>query len=128
MLPWIVSRLLDGQEVPLTAGRQVHDYLHVADVATAIDKVVDTDATGVFNVCSGQPTSVKQIASSWDRIVGKPELLKFGAIPDQQADPAWIVGNPGKFSERFGWQPSYDLETGLKNTIDWWIGLRQRER
>ncbi len=124
LMPWIVSRLLEDQEVPLTAGRQVHDYLHVADVAAAIDKVVDSDATGVFNICSGQPTSVRQIANFIGAKLEKPELLKFGAIPDRQADPAWIVGDPRLFADRFDWQPSYDLESGLEDAIDWWIGLR----
>ena len=77
-----ISRLLNDQP-PLVFedGRQMRDFVHVQDVARAFATVLDSDRQtwDVFNVGSGTPISVNEIAGVLARLLGKniaPEVLK----------------------------------------------------
>jgi nucleoside-diphosphate-sugar epimerase len=53
-------------------------------------------------------------------IIGRPELILYGAIPSSPADPVFICSNNRRLVENTGWSPKYGLEEGLRHTIAWW--------
>ncbi len=61
MVPGVITALLDNREFQATAGTQVRDYLHVDDAASALITLLREDASGLFNVCSGEPVTVRGI-------------------------------------------------------------------
>jgi nucleoside-diphosphate-sugar epimerase len=119
LVPSIVTRLLVGQPCPLSTGEQIRDYLHVDDVARAIVAITVGGVEGTVNIGGGAGASIATIAHTIARIIGRPDLLRFGAHPRRSDDPHMIVARPAKLCST-GWSPRYDLVRGLEETVSWW--------
>jgi len=122
LVPSVVRALLNGEPAKVTSGEQVRDYLHVADVASAIWAVARSSATGAVNIASGQPVTVAKIATAIADMLGRPDLLHLGALPYRDNEPMHIVGDPSRLRAT-GWQPQYNLSTGLADTLEWWQSM-----
>ena len=119
LVPYVVDTLLRGEPVDVTQGTQVRDFLHVADVASALVALALSQATGVVNVGSGRPVTVRQVVSTLETLIGRRGLVRFGARPDNPTDPPYVCADNRKLVAATGWSPVHDLESGLRNTIDW---------
>jgi nucleoside-diphosphate-sugar epimerase len=117
----VIRSLLRGEPARCSHGRQIRDYLHVQDVADGLVAVLDSEVRDAINVSSGQPTTLREIVSTIGRLTGRPELVQLGALPARANDVPLVVGSNAKAAV-LGWQPRYDLESGLLQTIEWWRG------
>ncbi|MEO8562917.1 MAG: NAD(P)-dependent oxidoreductase [bacterium] len=90
----IRRRLADGQTAELTSGNQVRDFLDVRDAGRLIADVALSAMLGPVNVCSGVPTTVRELAERIADEYGRRDLLHFGVRPDNQFDPPRVVGVP----------------------------------
>ena len=84
--PMIHRAALAGDDLPLTAGEQVRDFIAVEQVAAellaaAVDERVEPGVARVRNVGSGRPQTVRQFAEHWWREFGARGRLRFGALP-----------------------------------------------
>ena len=119
LVPLIIGKLRAGDPCPLTVGSQIRDYLHISDVAGAIWAVAQSALEGPVNIGSGQPISVAALAQQVGALLGRPDLLQLGAIPLPPGEPPFICANP-TLLRTTGWQPQYDLRTGVADTVAWW--------
>ncbi|BAX92333.1 NAD-dependent epimerase/dehydratase family protein [Mycobacterium shigaense] len=92
LVPYIRRQLGAGEEVLLTRGDQVRDFLDVADAAQMIADVALGDQQGAVNICSGEGVTVRQLAERIADDYGRHDLLRFGARPDNVFDPPRVVG------------------------------------
>ena len=130
LVPAIVLGLLRGEPFATTAGEQVRDYLHVEDVASAIWHVAQSRFTGAVNIASGTSITVRELASEVGRLMGRLDLLRFGALPYREDEPMVIQADASLLRDRLGWSPHYNLETGIAATVAWWqeaIAPEQRQ-
>lgn len=116
-----ISRLLNDQP-PLVFedGRQMRDFVHVQDVARAFATVLDSDREtwDVFNVGSGSPVSVNEIAGVLARLLGKniaPEVLNRYRVGDIRH----CFGDIAKIEQAYNFRPERDMETGMEELIAW---------
>jgi nucleoside-diphosphate-sugar epimerase len=123
LVPSVARHLLAGEEAPVSAGAQVRDFLHVRDCGAALAALLDSEVTGPVNVGSGKGTAVADVAAFVARIVGRPELLRLGALPG--ADETHVVAATERLRNEVGFVPRLDLEEGLRDAVEWW---RQRVR
>lgn len=112
LLPALVRRaigLRESQKSELHLGNQesVRDYLHVADVVEAYLLLARKGVPGeVYNVCSGEGVSARDLASE--------VLLRVGTTAEITTDPALVrgvdvpelVGSPAKLKRATGWRPT----------------------
>ena len=119
-VPAVINALLAGKPAPLTTGNEVRDFLHVEDVAAGIVAVALSKLTGIVEVGSGQPVTVREVASEIAGIIGRPDLLQFGAYQSATTDPPRVVADNSKLVSGTDWQPRFTLETGLRQTVEWW--------
>ena len=92
LVPHIRERILNNQPVELTSGNQIRDFLDVSVAGLMISHAAFSGLQGSINVCSGIPTSVRQLAENIADEYGRRDLLKFGARPDNLVDPSYVVG------------------------------------
>ena len=116
----MIRSLLDGQVAKVTPGEQVRDFLHVEDVASAIWSVAQSDMQGVVNIGSGRPVTVRDVVTQIGSILNKEDLIALGALPYGDSDPKFVCANNRRLVENTDWVPRYDLEKGLRHTIEWW--------
>jgi nucleoside-diphosphate-sugar epimerase len=84
--PMIRRAALAGDDLPLTAGEQVRDFISVEKVAErllglACDESVEPGLPRICNLGAGRPQSVRQFAEHWWREFGARGRLLFGALP-----------------------------------------------
>lgn len=92
LVPYLHKKLSSGEPAELTSGHQIRDFMDVADAARQIVCKAFGNESGAFNVCSGMPVTVRQLAENIADEYGRRDLLKFGARPDNLIDPICIVG------------------------------------
>jgi nucleoside-diphosphate-sugar epimerase len=119
-IPAVISSVLRGEATKLTPGGQVRDYLHIEDVASAMWAIAQKNLDGITNIGSGVPVTNREVAIKIGNILKRPELVRFGDLPYRPGDPMFVCADTRRLREQTGWQPGFDLEQGLINTIDWW--------
>jgi nucleoside-diphosphate-sugar epimerase len=119
MVPAVVNSLLRDVPFRATRGEQIRDYLHVEDAASALRFILRRGLSGVFNISSGTPVTVRNVMEWIGEMIGKPHLIQFGALPYREWEPMFVCGDNQKL-RRLGWQPNIPLREGLRDTIEWW--------
>lgn len=121
MIPALIEALLAGRPFPLSEGRQRRDLLHIDDLVTAILAASIAEGVGgeVINIATGEAPSIRAIARTIGKMLGRPELLKFGELPDRPNDIIDLRGDASKAERLLGWRATIPLERGLSRTIEW---------
>ena len=119
-VPAVMVAALRGEATRLTPGEQMRDYLHVADVAGAVWAAAQSGLSGPVNIGSGKPVAIRDLATRIGAILGRPELIRLGDLPYREGDPMFVCANTQLLKSTTGWAPRFDLEAGLRDTIDWW--------
>jgi nucleoside-diphosphate-sugar epimerase len=119
LVPSVGRALLAGEPVPTTRGNQVRDFLYVSDVAGAFAALVDSPFAGAVNVGSGDPVPVRVVVERLAALTGRPDLPRFGAIPEREGDPARLVADVSCLRDVVGFRPQVDLDEGLERTLEW---------
>lgn len=121
LIPSLIEALLAGRPFPLSEGRQTRDLLHVHDLVTAL--IAASEAPGVtgevINIATGIAPTIRSVASQIGKMMGRPELLRFGELPDRPNDTFDLRGDASKAECLLGWRPTISLSDGLAQTIEW---------
>lgn len=119
LLPHVALSVLAGREVPLTAGTQIRDFLHVDDVADGLVQALYAARPGAYNVSSGRGARLSRVLTELAQELGDPELLKFGERRRGEHDPDSVVGSNAALSG-LGWRPHHDLTQTIRSVADYW--------
>ncbi|KAF5428460.1 UDP-glucose 4-epimerase [Candidatus Methanophagaceae archaeon] len=118
VIPKFVSRVL-RDEPPLIYGdgQQTRDFTFVKDVVTANIRAMNSDATGVFNIASGNRITIQELAELVMKLMDKD----LGVILEEprKGDVLHSLADVSKAKAGFGYEPGYRLETGLEETVKW---------
>jgi len=116
LVPTVIRRLMLEQEIPLSKGLQIRDFIYVDDVAEAVARLLRQGAGGIFNLGTGIGTSVRDIALRIATHFDAAHLLKFGAL-EERAEPPVLVADVTKLRHTLGWQPEISTELGIARTL-----------
>jgi dTDP-6-deoxy-L-talose 4-dehydrogenase (NAD+) len=94
LVPYIHNKLLKEETVELSNSNKILDYLNVSEASQAIVKIALSYRQGPFNICSGKPITIKELAEEIADIYGRRDLLKFNTNPENFIDPINILGIP----------------------------------
>lgn len=92
LFPTLHRKLADGEPMRLSSGDKVRDFLDVAEAGRLIATLAETGQTGVANVCSGRPVTIRQVAEEIADIYGRRALLEFGTATVHPRDPEAVAG------------------------------------
>ena len=116
----VIQALLNNEPALCSHGNQVRDFLYVQDVADAFVALLESSVVGPVNIASGQPVQLKAIISAIAEQLERTELVHLGALSVAGDEPPFIVADIRRLQTEVGWQPKYDITTGLAQTITWW--------
>lgn len=93
-------------------GGQLRDFVHVRDVARANVIALRSDVGGAFNIASGQPRSVLDMAAALCRAFGAdgPEVTGQYRLGDVRH----VVAAPDRAAQRLGFEAEVDFEAGMR--------------
>jgi dTDP-glucose 4,6-dehydratase len=121
LIPLFVTNAVRDESLPLYGdGRNVRDWLHVADHCRAVLFLLERGAPGeVYNVAGGNERENIEITHEVLRLLGKPRSL-IKPVEDR-------VGHDRRYSldasklRRLGWSPQVPFETGIEETVRWYV-------
>ena len=116
----VIIKLIQNKTAPCSHGNQIRDFLHVEDVASAFVSLLMSNVEGPVNIASGKPIVLKEIILSIADKLGKNSLIKLGALPHKENEPSVIFADTQRLLSEVIWQPQYDIDRGIRETIDWW--------
>lgn len=125
LVPSVIGSLLHDEPARCTHGRQLRDYLHVADVASAFAAILDGKVEGIVNIGSGEEVTVRALVEMIADAVGAPRsILEFGAIGAAPGDSPRVVADVRRLRDEVDFRPRWQLGDGLAQTVKCW---RSRE-
>ncbi|MDO4571288.1 MAG: NAD(P)-dependent oxidoreductase [Planctomycetia bacterium] len=111
LVPHLIENLSKNRPVSIRSPQLVKDYLFAGDVAAAFVALLSSDATGCFNICSGIPIKVGDLATEIARHYGREDLLEFQNEPTSQ--PPMILGDNSRLVKEVGFEQNLDPRTRL---------------
>ncbi|RMD97529.1 MAG: SDR family NAD(P)-dependent oxidoreductase [Calditrichaeota bacterium] len=121
ILNWFIANAMT--EKPITVygeGKQTRDYVYIEDVVDAFLRAgISPAADGeVFFVGSGVETVFLDMVNEIVRAVGQGEIVHV-PFPEtrEKIDIKRFVVTYQKINQRLGWEPRYDLRTGIERTV-----------
>ena len=87
----------------MSAGEQLRDYVPVQEVAEQLVFLLEhPDASGIFNICSGEPVSVRRLVERHVKERDARIRLNLGVIPYPVYEALAFWGSPDKITSLRG--------------------------
>ena len=90
-------------ELDMSGGEQVRDFLPIQEAARIIvDLALSPTDVGIVNVCSGKPTTVRELAETWIAERHSSITMNLGRLPYSEIEPMSFWGNRSKLDSILG--------------------------
>ena len=126
LIPLMISRALADESLPVYGkGANVRDWLHVYDHCVAIDLIVRKGRVGeVYNVGGHNERTNLEVVKTILKALGKPESL-ITYVADRKGHDMRYAIDPTKLETELGWVPKYNFDTGIAQTIQWYLDNKE---
>lgn len=126
LIPLMISRALADEELPVYGkGENVRDWLHVSDHCEAIDLIIRKGRPGeIYNVGGHNERTNLEVVKTILKALDKPEtLIRF--VTDRPGHDMRYAIDPTKMETELGWKPRYTFDTGIRQTIQWYLDHKE---
>ena len=120
-----IADIIQGKSEPtvkvgdLTRQRDVTD---VRDQVSALITLLEHGKSGeVYNVCSGRNISMKELLDKMIKISNKEISIEEDPEKLRIIDEPIIPGDSSKIRKECSWKQEYDIDTTLKDSIEFWL-------
>lgn len=126
LIPLMIIRALNDEKLPVYGkGENVRDWLHVLDHCLAIDLILRHGKVGeVYNVGGHNERTNLSVVKTILKALGKPETL-IHYVTDRPGHDLRYAIDPQKIERELSWKPQYNFETGMQNTIEWYLNNKE---
>ncbi|MFD1179390.1 dTDP-glucose 4,6-dehydratase [Paenibacillus puldeungensis] len=122
LIPLMISKALTDEPLPVYGdGLNIRDWLYVEDHCSAIDLVIHQGRNGeVYNIGGNNERTNLHIVRTILAELGKPESL-IKHVEDRPGHDRRYGIDPTKTMTELGWKPKHSFETGIEETIRWYL-------
>jgi dTDP-glucose 4,6-dehydratase len=131
LIPLMIVRSLRGQSLPVYGtGSNVRDWLHVEDHASALTTVLAKASPGeTYNIgCFSERSNLDIIHAICDLVdefshplLSGPRRQLITFVEDRPAHDKRYAIDASKLHEALGWKAAHDLDSGLRQTVRWYL-------
>jgi dTDP-glucose 4,6-dehydratase len=134
VVPLFVTNAIDNSPVPLYGdGKNVRDWLHVADHCRALDLLIECGRDGdVYNIGGGNEIVNIDLTRRILALVGRPTSLITPVTDRPGHDQRYCLDTTKLRS--LGWSPQVAFDAGLRATVEWyresdwwWRPIKERD-
>ena len=131
LIPLMILNALEGKPLPVYGdGRNVRDWLFVEDHCAAIRTVLERGRVGeTYNIGGNSERKNLDVVTTICDLVD--ELRPDAVLGSRRKLISFVADRPGhdrryaidasKISRELGWQPEAEFETGLRQTVAWYL-------
>lgn len=122
LIPRMITLALADRPLPVYGdGLNVRDWIHVEDHCAALERVLfDAPDDSVWNVGGGNERTNLHIVRTLLDLLGKSHSL-IAFVQDRRGHDRRYAMDAGKLERELGWTPARDFETGLDQTVSWYL-------
>jgi dTDP-glucose 4,6-dehydratase len=130
LIPLMILNALEGKSLPVYGdGRNVRDWLYVADHCSAIREVMERGRAGeVYNIGGKNELQNIEVVNTICSILDELQPKAAGRYADQIAyvkdrpghDRRYAI-DPTKIERELGWQPRESFASGIHKTVEWYL-------
>ena len=126
LIPLMISRALADEKLPVYGrGENVRDWLHVYDHCSAIDLIIHNGKIGeVYNIGGHNERTNLEVVKVILKDLGKSEDL-INYVTDRKGHDLRYAIDPTKIENELGWKPKYNFDSGIKQTIKWYLDNKE---
>ncbi|MDF9824993.1 dTDP-glucose 4,6-dehydratase [Breznakia sp. PF5-3] len=126
LIPLMIARALDNESLPVYGkGDNVRDWLHVYDHCVAIDLIIRKGKDGeVYNVGGHNERTNLEVVKTILKALDRPESL-INFVEDRKGHDMRYAIDPKKLETELGWKPKYNFDTGIQQTIQWYLDNKE---
>ena len=110
-----------GNDYDTLDGTGVRDYIHVVDLAIghikALEKVSKNTDVYIYNLGSGEGTSVLQLVNTFESVNKIP--IPYKIVPRRSGDVATCYANADKAYKELNWRTTKSIEDMCRDTWNW---------
>jgi len=130
LIPLLIANIIARKPLPVYGdGTNVRDWLHVGDHGAAIECILKGAKPGsVYNIGGNNEWQniaiVNLVCDLLDSKLGRQPGENRGLITfvkDRPGHDRRYAIDASKLKQDLGWSPSYTFETGIAETIDWYL-------
>jgi dTDP-glucose 4,6-dehydratase len=134
LIPLLIANIIARKPLPVYGdGTNVRDWLHVKDHGSAIECILKGAKPGsVYNIGGNNEWQniaiVKLVCDLLDSKLGRQPGENRGLITfvkDRPGHDQRYAIDASKLKKDLGWSPAYTFETGIAETIDWYLANQQ---
>ena len=117
-------KMHDSQEAVFWGtGEETRDFIHVHDIAKVVALCIDKASfhAETINVANGKQVTIRHAAETFAKLSGFAGNIKFNGFT-REGDPRFWEADITTIRS-WGYKPSYSLEQGLKEYIEWVINV-----
>lgn len=125
VIPLFITNVLENKRLPLYGdGLNVRDWIYVLDNCQAIDLVLHKGKIGqIYNVAAGNEKANLELTKLILKMMEKsPDLIEY--VQDRPGHDRRYSLDSSKIRS-LGWQPKYQFQQALKETISWYKDNQQ---
>jgi NAD dependent epimerase/dehydratase len=124
VIPTIITQLLAGKtEIKLGALHPTRDLLFVKDTANGFVEIAKSEKTigHEINIATQQEISIQDLAQNLIDIINPNAKIISDDVRlrPEKSEVERLLGAADKIKSLTNWQPKYNLQEGLKQTIEW---------
>ncbi len=124
VIPTIITQLLSGkEEIELGALSPTRDFNYVKDTVRGFIEIAKSQRTvgEEINIATQKEISIGQLAQEMIRQINpKAKIIcQEERLRPEKSEVNRLLGSSKKIKELTSWEPAYDLEKGLAETIEW---------
>jgi dTDP-glucose 4,6-dehydratase len=121
LIPKTIIRAMNNLTIPLYgSGKQVRDWIYVADHCEALDLAIRKGRPGsIYNIAGGNQTDNLRLVKTILKTLDKPEKL-IQHVEDRPGHDMRYALDGSKIKNELGWQPRHNFENALQTTIQWY--------
>ncbi|MBB6670627.1 dTDP-glucose 4,6-dehydratase [Cohnella nanjingensis] len=122
LIPLMIQNALSDKPLPVYGdGLNVRDWLYVEDHCSAIDLVIRKGVNGeVYNVGGNNERTNIHVVKTILQELNKPESL-ITYVQDRLGHDRRYAIDATKIRDELGWNPKYAYESGIRETIRWYL-------
>lgn len=96
-------------------GTLIRDYVYIGDVASAVERALEFNGSGTFNIGTGVGYSVLEVISVFQKITGaRIEILNEAR---RSFDPEILVADVSRAERILHWSPEYSLVDSVEEIV-----------
>ena len=132
LIPLVIVNALAGKPLPVYGdGQQIRDWLYVGDHCAAIRTVLAAGGVGeTYNVGGWNEMPnldiVHQVCALLDELKPRADGVSYSAqisfVTDRPGHDRRYAIDARKIERELGWKPAETFATGIRKTVQWYLG------